>query len=246
VTVTTVSPRALGGSTSQAACRILLLLDKLGQEPTAADLGIFPTAVKVIRATSRLAKLDFWLRNPDYLANELLNDVESQALAPGVALPHVERMLKGSAPELHLYPMQRYMYGAWELPDNAMALLKSHRLVDQRRTTEAAADNSGRARRDYFLLKAGADVLANMRTEVEQLNWYDLQADAIALLNVGPSGAAARVRQYEQPEYAATPVGQIIAPILTRTKERFIEVAAENSYSVSAASSAGNEVTGDG
>jgi hypothetical protein len=126
--------------------------------------------------------------------------------------------------------MQRYMYGAWELPDNAMALLKSHGLVNQRRAASSDADNSGRARRDYFLLQVGAQTLANMRAKVEQLGWYDLQADAIGLLNIGPSGAAARARQYEQPEYAATPVGQIIQPILERTRVRFARLAELHDY----------------
>lgn len=197
---------------------------------------MFADAVKVVRATSRMAKLDFWLRNPDYLANELLNDVDAGSADPEVYLKHVERMLAGDAPTLHLYPMQRYMYGAWELPDNAMALLKSHGLVNQRRASEPDADNSGRARRDYFLLAAGAQILANMRAEVEQLGWYDLQADAIALLNVGPTGAAARARQYEQPEYAATPIGQIIQPILERTRKRFAEVAETHGYQIDTSS----------
>jgi hypothetical protein len=225
-------PRALAGSTSQAAVRIILILDKLGESPSAPELVVFPDAVKVIRATSRLAKLDFWLRNPDYLANELLHDLESEAVNPEVCLTHVERMLSGDAPTLHLYPMQRYMYGAWELPDNAMALLKSHGLVNQRRAASSDADHSGRARRDYFLLQAGAQILANMRTEVEQLSWYDLQADAIGLLNIGPSGAAARARQYEQPEYAATPIGQIIQPILERTRARFAALADLHGYQI--------------
>lgn len=225
-------PRALGGSTSQAAVRILLILDRLGEPPTPSELAVFADAVKVVRATSRMAKLDFWLRNPDYLANELLNDVDAGSTDPEVYLEHVERMLAGDAPVLHLYPMQRYMYGAWELPDNAMALLKSHGLVKQRRASDAPADNSGRARRDYFLLREGERALANMRAEVQQLDWYDLQADAIALLKVGPSGAAARARQYEQPEYAATPIGEIIQPILERTRQRFGQVAAAHGYQV--------------
>lgn len=231
-----MTARALGGSTSQAAVRILLILDRLGETPSPADLTTFVDAVKVVRATSRMAKLDFWLRNPDYLANELLNDVDSGAADPGIYLAHVERMLAGDAPTLHLYPMQRYMYGAWELPDNAMALLKSLGLVNQRRASEPDADNSVRARRDYFLLTAGARVLSKMRAEVAQLEWYDLQADAIALLKVGPTGAAARARQYEQPEYAGTPIGQIIQPILERTRQRFAEVSEAHGYQIAGSS----------
>ena len=31
----------------------------------------------MVESQVRLQKLDFWVRNPDYLANELLNDYES-------------------------------------------------------------------------------------------------------------------------------------------------------------------------
>ena len=210
----------------------MLILDRLGEAPTPDDLAIFADAVKVVRATSRMAKLDFWLRNPDYLADELLNDVDAGSPDPRLCLDHVERMLAGDAPMLHLYPMQRYMYGAWELPDNAMALLKSHGLVNQRRASDSEAHNAGRARRDYFLLRAGERALANMRSEVQQLEWYDRQTEAIALLQVGPSGAAARARQYEQPEYAATPIGETIQPILERTRQRFRQIAAAHGYPV--------------
>ena len=222
--------RAAGGSTSQAAARLLVLLDKLGQPPTPAELAWIPEAVAVVRSTSRLAKLDFWLRNPDYLADELLRDITDTSLDAAVGLPHVDRMLAGDAPTLHLLPMQRYRFGAWELPDNAMAVLKSHALVRTRRVSEPDAENADRSRRDYFLTIDGAQVIGRMRAEVDQLSWYDAQADAIALLNVGTSGAAVKQRQYEQPEYASTPIGSLILPILDRTRVRFAETAAAHKY----------------
>ncbi len=228
------SPRASGGSTSQTAARLLIILDKLGEASSAADLAEFPDAVKVIRATSRLAKLDFWLRNPDYLADEVLTDIVAGDIDPKEGLPHVERMLAGSTPLLHLYPMQRYKYGAWELPDNAIAVLKSYGFVAQRRAKEVDTEAASQARRDYFLLTDGERAVANMRAQVEQIEWYDQQADSIKLLNLGPSGAAAKSRQYCQPEYKATPVGRIIAPILERVRLRFAEVAAACAYTIAA------------
>lgn len=209
-------------------------MDKLGDEPTDVEMGIVPEAVRVVRALSRLAKLDFWLRNPDYLADELLNDVTSKAVEADEALPHVERMLQGSAPTLHLYPMQRYKYGAWELPDNAVAVLKAHGLVATKRAKEMDAAAASKSRRDYYLLADGQSALANMRQQVDQISWYDAQADAVDLLNVGGTGAAAKSRQYKQPEYAATPVGATIAPILDRVRKRFLVVAEENSYEIGA------------
>lgn len=180
-----------------------------------------PGCVRVIRAQSRLAKLDFWLRNPDYLADELLNDLDAGLLAHDVVLPLVHSMLDGDVPKLHMYPMQRYRFGAWEIPDNALAVLKFYGMVNHRRAAEMDANHANRARRDYFLLPPGVTALARIRSTVDQIDWYDQQADAIALLDVAATGAAARKRQYEQPEYAETPIGTDIASILDRTRERF-------------------------
>lgn len=227
--------RANGGATSQSAARILILLDKLGDAPTTADLAVMPESVKVIRAQSRLAKLDFWLRNPDYLADELLTDLEAGLLTDDVVLPLVHSMLEGTAPKLHMYPMQRYRFGAWEIPDNALAVLKFYGMVNHRRAAEMDASNGGKARRDYFLLPPGVTALASIRLTVDQIDWYDQQADAIALLDASATGAAARKRQYEQPEYANTPIGADIASILDRTRERFDAMAADFCWTPDAA-----------
>ena len=231
----TPDPRASGGATSQAAARLLVIMDRLGEPPSQADLVKTPGSVKVVRALSRLAKLDFWMRNPDYLADELLTDIEGAGLDPKIALPHVDRMLSGSAPTLHLYPMQRYKYGAWELPDNAISMLKLHGFATHKRAKEVNAAGASQSRRDYFLLEPGEKALGRMREEVEQLDWYDKQADAIAMLAVGPTGSAARERQYLQPEYSTTPIGGIIAPILDRVRERYETVAAAVGVDPSAA-----------
>lgn len=223
----TSPPRANGGATSQSAARILILLDKLGDIPTNADDAIMPGCVRVIRAQSRLAKLDFWLRNPDYLADELLTDLEAGLLTDDLVLPLVHSMLEGTAPKLHIYPMQRYRFGAWEIPDNALAVLKFYGMVDHRRAAEMDASNAGKARRDYYLLPPGIATLTKIRSTVDQIDWYDQQADAIALLEASTTGAAARKRQYEQPEYASTPIGADIGSILGRTRERFDAMAAD-------------------
>jgi hypothetical protein len=64
----------------QDAVRILMLIDNAVEsvaETDIADDAALETAVGVVRTQVRLQKLDFWVRNPDYLANELLNDFEN-------------------------------------------------------------------------------------------------------------------------------------------------------------------------
>ena len=207
--------RRRGGSPSQTATRILVMLDVLGNKAAEDDCGV-EGAVAVISSLTLVQKLDFWLRNPDYLADELLTEFESGRVEMDIIQPHVQRMLSGAAPTLHLYPMERYLFGAYEFIDDALAVLKMYGQITHRRAT----DTGNLSRRDYFLLKKGRDTLMRMRAEIPELAWYDDQAMAIALISDAEVGATAKRRQYEQPEYEATVHGDLIPPILERVKVR--------------------------
>lgn len=206
--------RRRGGSPSQTATRILVMLDVLGSQ-VAADCGV-EDAVAAISSLTRVQKLDFWLRNPDYLADELLTEFESGRVQLDTIQPHVQRMLTGAAPTLHLYPMERYLYGAYEFIDDALAVLKMYGQITHRRAT----DTGNLSRRDYFLLQKGRDTVTSMRAEIPEMAWYDEQAAAIALISDAAVGATAKRRQYEQPEYEATVHGNLIPPIIERVKAR--------------------------
>ena len=206
--------RRRGGSPSQTATRILVMLDVLGSHVT-ADCGV-EDAVAAISSLTRVQKLDFWMRNPDYLADELLTEFESGRVKLDIIQPHVQRMLTGAAPTLHLYPMERYLYGAYEFIDDALAVLKMYGQIAHRRAT----DTGNLSRRDYFLLQKGRDTVTSMRAQIPELAWYDEQAAAIALISDSAVGATARRRQYEQPEYEATLHGDFIPPIIERVKAR--------------------------
>lgn len=206
--------RRRGGSPSQTAARVLVMLDVLGT-PVAAD-GDVADAVAVISSLTRVQKLDFWLRNPDYLADELLTEYESGRVGLADIEHHVQRMLSGDAPSLHLYPMERYLYGAYEFIDDALSVLKMYGQITHRRAT----DSGNLSRRDYYLLQRGRDTVTRMRADIPELAWYDAQAAAIALIPDAGGGATARRRQYEQPEYEATAHGNVIPSILERVRAR--------------------------
>lgn len=206
--------RRRGGSTSQTATRVLILLDELGTPvPASCDVQ---DAVAVVSSLIRLQKLDFWLRNPDYLADELLTEYESGRATLDQVQVHVRRMLDGDAPQLHTYPMERYIYGAYEFIDDALAVLKLYGQIEHRR----AADSGALSRRDYFLLQKGKDTIAAMRAEIPELDWYVDQATAIGLIADSALGATAKRRQYLQQEYVDTAHGDVIPSILGRVSER--------------------------
>lgn len=207
--------RRRGGSTSQTATRVLVLLEVLGTPVDASTCDV-PDAVAVISSLIRLQKLDFWLRNPDYLADELLTEYEEGRVTLDEIQPHVLRMLTGNAPVLHTYPMERYIYGAYEFLDDALAVLRLYEQIEHRR----AAESGAMSRKDYFLLQKGRDTLVAMRAGIPELDWYMEQASAIGLIADAAVGAAAKRRQYLQAEYADTAHGDVIPPILDRVRVR--------------------------
>lgn len=212
----TSTARRRGGSTSQTATRVLVLLDVLGT-PVGASCDV-DGAVAVVSSLVRLQKLDFWLRNPDYLGDELLTEFEQGRASLDEVQPHVQRMLDGDAPQLHTYPMERYIHGAYEFIDDALAVLKLYEQIEHRR----AADSGALSRRDYFLLQKGRDSIAAMRSDIPELEWYVQQATAIGLIADAAKGVAAKRRQYLQAEYAETVHGDVIPSILERVRARAV------------------------
>lgn len=206
--------RSMGGSTSQSAARLLIILDRLGE--TVSNHPTFPSAVRRLQSLTKFEKFDFWVRNPDYLADELLTELEQGTRTLDEVTPHVVRMLSGPAPTFHAYRMSRYLYGAYERIDNPLSILKAYGHI-----AHARADHSNpRSRRDYFMLQPGLDAVTAMRADIESLSWYDGQTDAIRLLTDIETGADARRRQYLQPEYQEAQNGGLIPEITERVRGR--------------------------
>jgi hypothetical protein len=63
-------PEIAVASERQTAIRLLTCIQAAGETQKAAQHG--DDIVCVLRAQSRLQAFEFWMRNPDYLANELL------------------------------------------------------------------------------------------------------------------------------------------------------------------------------
>jgi hypothetical protein len=64
-----------GSTDRQSAVRLLACIDAGGNPDHPNQWG--PDVVAALHAQSRLHALDFWMRNPDYLANELLTEFEA-------------------------------------------------------------------------------------------------------------------------------------------------------------------------
>lgn len=198
-------------SSMQHAIRALVILDACGQPVTERDPE---GGVAVIRAELRLQALDFWLRNPDYLAGELLTMVEENRL-PIADLAVVEHLLDDPEPDLHWYPMPRWHYGAYEALDDAFSVLSAYGLALVRRHGGLKKP----ARSQFFLTNEGRAAVADLAKE-PVLSWYTDQVKLVAIAAGDDNGSTLKQRQYRQAQYAQTKLGVNIAPIHPQVRAR--------------------------
>ena len=176
----------------------------------------------LLEGQAKLQALDFWMRYPDYLANELLDIFESgkEEELLGIA----ERIFEDREPDLRHVPMIRYHFGAFEPLDNALAILRAHDLVRIHRTGQP-----GQVKEHVYLLTAkGRAAMEELANGSPELAWYRDRARLVARVAGGRRGTALKDRQYLQREYAETDLSRPIRPIADRVRKRLRELTAED------------------
>ena len=205
-------------SVYQDAVRLLLLIDAAAEPLTDACRAEAPSnAVGVLHSQVLLQKLDFWLRNPDYLADELISRFERDGNAEDLAL--AREILESDEPEVRSYQMLRYLFGAYEPLDEALAILRTPGLVIRRKQGSV-----GHIRQhDYYITVAGRTAAQTIVNKVPDLGYYVERSALVADLAAGRRGSALRDIQYLHPEYADSALGTHIVGIADRARHRLME-----------------------
>lgn len=209
-------------SREQDAVRILLLINGAADKLPGpiSDDEVLADAVGVVEGQTRLQKLDFWLRNPDYLADELLNDYGQSGESRLLEL--AAEILDSDEPEVRRYPMLRHHFGAYEPLDDALAVLRSAGLVVRRRRGQVGRTS----RHDYYLLSRGREVSERIVADAPAFHYYVVRVQLVLDLADGRGGNELKKRQYLQDEYATTERGTRIGSISARARTRLAELRA--------------------
>lgn len=203
----------------QGALRMLFLLDRCGEPPAAGSPAATAGAVAVITAEKKLQALHFWMRNPDYLAYEVLCRVETGSF-DGSWIDRAMELLDGDEPELRLYPMLRHRFGAFEPIDDSFSYLAATGLAECHRS-----GSPGHVQRtDLHLLQAGRDAANRILADEPDMKWYADRADLVAAVGRTLSGNAAKDRQYELSRYAETALGDRIQPVEDIVRAKCVEL----------------------
>ncbi|WP_299851818.1 hypothetical protein [uncultured Roseovarius sp.] len=206
-------------SDRQNAVRLLACIVAGGRDPEPGKWD--GDIVAILDGQARLQALDFWMRYPDYLANELLNSYEDNGSKK--LLDTARRIFDDREPDLRHLPMVRYHFGAFEPLDTALAILRSADLIRIRRIGQP-----GRVQRHLYLLtQRGLEAMKSLAKAAPELAWYRDRAQLVAAVAGGRGGTALKDRQYLQKEYAETDLSQPIRSISDRVLERLRNLESE-------------------
>lgn len=197
------------------AIRILFILNAGGVPLTDPDDA---TVAKIFKGEARLHAFDFWMRNPDYLAGELLDAYETTSDIR--YRQAAEAIFESDEPDLRRVPMIRYLFGAYERLDDALSLLRSRDLV---RITGIKGKLKVHET-DFILTVRGVDVCSTAVAQEPVLEWYARRSTLVAEVAGARGGGALKEKQYEQATYAQTQLGGIIPPIGPEVQRRLLQL----------------------
>ncbi len=173
--------------------------------------------MKLFKSEVRLQKIDFLIRNPDYLAYELLemlkenNDIEQDKIKI-----IVKKIYNSNEPELRREEMMRYFFGAYEDIDDIISFLCSFGFLKFK--NKVAID--GRAySKSYYLTDYGISKIQNGITlNLSCAKWYIDRCILIKDYFGDMSGTELKIRQYTHAEYSETLYGDYIKDINVKVK----------------------------
>ena len=168
----------------------------------------------VFSGETRLNAWDFWMRYPDYLADELIERYD--VTGEDDMLAKAEKIFVDNEPDQRRLVMIRYRFGAYEKHDDALAVLVSRGLsgIGGRKDVDRIRET------DFLIFKEAFDLCSQIVKDEPVLIWYRDRAELVHLIADHRSGYALKKRQYERIEYATTLLGGEIPSIEADVKMR--------------------------
>lgn len=199
------------------ALRLLFILARAGDEPT--PNSSVPDAVRVVASEKKLQKMDFWVRNPDHFAYALLQAHNEYASVD--YLTTAQTIADSDEPEIRRDAMLKYLYGAYEPPDTALAPLVSCGLARMIRDKDTR-------QKTYILLSEGLTRANQMVDELPEAQWYSERATLVGDFCVGRSGDKLAQWQYRHPSYSGAKNGETINSIAEEVRRLLAVAEADN------------------
>jgi hypothetical protein len=174
--------------------------------------------LRVFMGEKRLMAIDFLVRYPDYLADELLDLYEKDQ--ESALLRAVQSIFDNNEPDIRQVSMVRWRRGAFQNIETALAILDARMLVKPKKKILSG----GRTRYDYILGLQAVEFLAQAVLDIPTLCWYQERVALAMRIAEHRSGSLLKEEQYEHDEYRNTAFGAVIPSIKDRVLKRLQKI----------------------
>lgn len=201
--------------------RILLILYYFSEnffEPTKPNLK------KILTSEVRIQKLDFLLRNPDYLSFELLNLVKEGKQDRTEIKYIVKKIFRDKEPVLRRIDMEKFFFGAYEDIDDVIGFLTSIDFVEFSSTRGLDLKTIDKK---YFLTEKAITNIEKKMPTLTALNWYVERLKLIKRFFGHLSGSELKAMQYKVEEYESASWGNYISDIQEKVEGIFLDLFGE-------------------
>jgi hypothetical protein len=168
---------------------------------------------RVFLGEKRALAIDFWLRYPDYLADQLLNLYQADG-GPDL-FDAAKRILVEEEPDVRLVKMIRWQRGAFDDLQTSLAILGFRGLTKPMRRKQANGHIY-----EYLTGPLARSFLEEAAKDQPELEWYERQTSLALRVATDKSGSALKDIHYAEEEYAKTPYGEAIPSITDRVIKR--------------------------
>jgi hypothetical protein len=197
----------------QARLRILFILYFFSETHSDPE---HPSRKTIFETEVRIQKLDFLLRNPDYLAYEILSLIDEGKLHNDEQTKlEIKNIFKDKEPVIRKTEMEKFFFGAYEDLDDIIAFLSAYGFIE----FESSKSLNGKIiGKKYYITNFGKEKIQKGILNVPVIKWYSDRCKLIKKYFGSLSGNELKVRQYQIDEYRNTPLNNYIASIEQETK----------------------------
>ena len=173
---------------------------------------------RLFKSEVRIQKIDFLIRNPDYLAFELLNIAKKDPAKSDEIKLIVKTIFRTREPVLRRLEMERYFFGAYEDIDDVIGFLKSIDFID---FSSRKSSDLRTIEKHYYVKDKGIQKIQNEGTGLGAIQWYIDRCNLIRKYFGDLNGTQLKVAQYQIEEYRNTTYKNYIGGIEQSVIEEF-------------------------
>lgn len=185
-----------------------------------------PHLKRLFESEVRIQKLDFLLRNPDYLCYELLMLGQKDSSLKIEIKDIVKSIYLKNEPDIRKEEMLRFFFGAYEDIDDVIGFLVSIDFIcfESKKTTNLRNTVS----KKYYITEYAISKFEKNVNSFPSFDWYVDRCKLIEKYFGDLSGSELKVAQYQIEEYRDTSMNDYIKSINKQVKLKFQEIYAES------------------